>query len=331
VIFCISNITMQPRSFALIVVLVSIVRARRSALPEANAFWKKENAALLKMPLESGEMNPGEKQVGTETAMEKLTKQETKTKDEIKKIEKEKDVLEKKKEALENKSASKKELQKVEKEIENEDKDEIEKLKKEKDILEKEKKALENKGASKKELQKVEKEIEKEDEMEKKLEKEIKTIEQEKQVGSLFGGHHESSKLDSQAKKAAIKKQEDEKKKMEKKRANDLDKEIEKEATTGTCDSFCPHLGMKVTKSMENKKCNTIKPNGCSQNQCCKASSGRRVSAPANDILNRLDHRNFVFGGVFLSVALLLFLRARKQAQEDSVHSALLNSTEQEI
>merc|ERR1719312_1317494 len=133
---------------------------------------------------------------------------------------------------------------------------------------------------------------------------------EEKQVGSLFGGHHESSKLDSQAKKAAIKKQEDEKKKM---------------ATTGTCDSFCPHLGMKVTKSMENKKCNTIKPNGCSQNQCCKASSGRRVSAPANDILNRLDHRNFVFGGVFLSVALLLFLRARKQAQEDSVHSALLN------
>jgi len=227
---------MQPRSFALIVVLVSIVRARSSALPEANAFWKKENAALLKMPLESGEMKPGEKQVGTETAMEKLTKQETKTKDKIKKLEKEKDVLEKKKEALEEKSDSKGKLQKVEKEIEKEDKDEIEKLKKLEDILEKEK-------DSKAKLQrKVEKEIEKEDEMEKKLGKEIKTIDQDL------------------VKKTSVK-----------------------------------------------------------------------VSAPVNDILTRLDHRNLVFVGVFVSVALLLFLRARKQAQEDSVHSALLNSTEQEI
>jgi len=56
-----------------------------------------------------------------------------------------------------------------------------------------------------------------------------------------------------------------------------------------------------------------------------------KVAAPINDILTRLDHRILTFGGVFVSVAFLFYLRAKKQAQEDTVYSALTNSTEQEI
>jgi len=56
-----------------------------------------------------------------------------------------------------------------------------------------------------------------------------------------------------------------------------------------------------------------------------------RVAAFVNDVLARLDQRILAFGGVFVSVAFLFLLRARKQAQEDSVYIALMNSTEQEI
>lgn len=56
-----------------------------------------------------------------------------------------------------------------------------------------------------------------------------------------------------------------------------------------------------------------------------------RVSAAVNDILPRPNHRILAFGGVFVLVAFLFFLRARKRAQEDSVYIALMNSTEQEI
>merc|ERR1711953_76118 len=61
-----------------------------------------------------------------------------------------------------------------------------------------------------------------------------------------------------------------------------------------------------------------------------KESESVRVAAPAN-VLTRLDNRILAFGGVFVSVAFLFYLRAKMQAQEDSVYSPLMNSTEDEI
>jgi len=130
----------------------------------------------------------------------------------------------------------------------------------------------------------------------------------------------------------------------------------------GTGDVSCPMAFSSTTCQLRcdaNKDCRSIDWNpttkyccindcqfgdpGCPENdlqdkgwkyfQCNekKSPSVSKVATSVNDIPTWIDHRTLAFGGVFVSVAFLFFLRARKQVQEQSVYSPLMNSTEEEI